>query len=276
MNSIRAELFLLLRRPSALVVGVVWVAMSLVFGLVIPLIVHAAIGSQPTASVPDPAAIVAGLRPSQAMSTTAGLYPLYGSALMLVLGAVVFGTDFRNRTWATVFAQEPRRYRVVLAKALALVVAVVAITLVDVVVMTLASAVIGASMELSASLPPLSEYLRGTASCAFIGSVGALLGAMLAVLTRGTAIAVGIGLVWMLAVENLMSSLSGVAPVFEHIRAVFPGGSAGSIVSALGGSARTMPGVAHLGSTGVEAAVLAAYAAVALVVAVTVVSRRDA
>lgn len=274
-QALRAELFLLRRNRAMVLVGVGWILMSIAFGLVIPLIVHEVIGSKPTASVPDPAQLVDGLRPVNIMATTTGLYPIYGAALMVVLGALAVGSDFRHRTWQTLFVQDSRRRTVVAAKLVAASVAGLVIAAADVVAMAVASLVIAAAIGLPLALPGAGEILGGLAAICLTSTMAVCLGAVLAALFRGVALVVGVGLVWMLAVENLMSSLAGVSPVFERVRAALPGGSAGSLMSAFSGTTDKLPGVAHVEPQGVAVAVIAAYLAVSVVLAIELMRRRD-
>lgn len=278
MDSIRAELFSLRRRRSTWVIGALWILMSLLFGIGIPLIVHAAIGGHPSATVSDPESLIRGTLPAHVLATTAGLYPTYGSALMLILGAVVFGADFRGRTWTTLFTSQPRRPRVVLARFAALGVAVLVVVVADCAAMLLASEIVALSTERPAAAPGVNLILQTIGFTLLVSVVGCSLGAVLATVFQGVAGAIAVGLLWFLAIENLFSGLSGSVSAVREARAFFPSGSAGSLASYFNrvtGTSDALPGVAHLSGPALSLLVLATYAVVAVAATSALLRTRD-
>ena len=62
----------------------------------------------------------------------------------------------------------------------------------------------------------------------------AALGAVLGVALRGVALPIGLGVVWVLGVENLVSAMAGsVLTALQPLRDVLPGVNAGSLVAAV-------------------------------------------
>ena len=62
----------------------------------------------------------------------------------------------------------------------------------------------------------------------------ATLGAMLGVVLRGVALPIGLGVVWVLGVENLISGVAeSVFTALQPLRDVLPGVNAGSLASAV-------------------------------------------
>lgn len=104
-------------------------------------------------------------------------------------------------------------------------------------------------------------------------------GALIGVLTRSPAIAVGLGLVWSLVVENLLRSVSGLLSGLEYVTDVLPGTVAGSMAGALGAAAERdgdgAPGVLTTIDGPLAAGLLAVYMVVFAVVAGTLAARRD-
>ena len=101
----------------------------------------------------------------------------------------------------------------------------------------------------------------------------------LAALFRGTGAAIGVGLVWLLALENTVSQLAGMIPAFAWIRRLLIGPSAGSLAAALGSAPQNdggTPGIIALSSPWLAAAVLAGYVVVFTAACVLLVRRRDA
>jgi hypothetical protein len=106
------------------------------------------------------------------------------------------------------------------------------------------------------------------------GSVGFALGT----LTRNVMGAIAIGLSWTLGVEVLLiGGLARAVPALEPVRDVLLSPSSGSLAAALGAprGPNGTPGVVLTAPGPVAAAVLLAYIAVSVWVAVTVFRRRD-
>lgn len=125
------------------------------------------------------------------------------------------------------------------------------------------------------TLPPVNDLAANFAAGWLITLMWAMSGVALAVGLRGVALPVGIGLVWMLAVQNLITSLA--APLIDWIDAAqqwLPGPAAGSLVASLGGGQNT-PGVAELTSAGRSVGVLAAYLVVFSVIPAVLLKTRD-
>jgi ABC-2 type transport system permease protein len=123
--------------------------------------------------------------------------------------------------------------------------------------------------------PSLAELARGVASGWLILMTWCLLGVMLAFVFRGMALPIGLGVVWILGVENLIVNVAAALLDFaETLQKALPGVNAGSLVSALGGRSDT-PGVNTVVDGTQAMLVLAAYALVFALIAGFVLHRRD-
>jgi hypothetical protein len=92
---------------------------------------------------------------------------------------------------------------------------------------------------------------------------------------RGVALPVGLGLVWLLAVQNLLALIA--APLLDWVADAqkgLPGPNAGSLVAALGAGPET-PGVEALVGGGQAAVVLSAYLLVFAAAGGAILRRRD-
>jgi hypothetical protein len=102
-----------------------------------------------------------------------------------------------------------------------------------------------------------------------------MFGAVLGILLRGVALAVGLGLVWMLAVQNLISQLAApLLPWVDTAQQGLPGPGAGSLVASLGAPTGT-PGVQALMGGGAATLVVAAYLVGFVALGAVVLRRRD-
>src|SRR6202042_3713127 len=74
-----------------------------------------------------------------------------------------------------------------------------------------------------------------------IGVLWTVGGVFVGVLSRGPALSVGLGLVWVLVVENLLRGVAGplhwLRPVTDHL----PGTAAGSLAAAIGAAPANQP-----------------------------------
>ena len=104
-----------------------------------------------------------------------------------------------------------------------------------------------------------------------------LLGVMLAFVFRGTALPIGLGVVWIMGIENLIVNVAApLLDLAETLQKGLPSVNAGSLVSALnGGEVGSAPGV-NTTVDGTQATlVLIAYAVVFVLIAGFVLQRRD-
>jgi hypothetical protein len=135
---------------------------------------------------------------------------------------------------------------------------------------------IAVSQSQSLALPDFGQAVNGIITGAAILGMWTLAGALIGAIARGPALAVGLGLVWVLVVENL---LRGVAAIFEPIRMItdhLPGTAAGSMAGAM----RTVegpatPGVLDILSRTESLIALTVYVAVFAAGTLWLVRRRD-
>nr|GLK37116.1 hypothetical protein GCM10017611_39750 [Rhodococcus wratislaviensis] len=128
--------------------------------------------------------------------------------------------------------------------------------------------------------PPRSAALTGSLLALLSGvlilgmwtAAGVLVGA----LARGPALSVGLGLVWVLVVENLLRGVAAVLDPVSVVTDVLPGTAAGSLAGSLrdfGGD--TTPGVLNILDGGTSVLLLAGYVAAFALGTVWLVRRRD-
>jgi ABC-2 type transport system permease protein len=105
-------------------------------------------------------------------------------------------------------------------------------------------------------------------------------GAVIGLVARSPALSVGLGLVWMLVVENLLRGLTGLLGPLERVTDVLPGTAAGSLAGAVGAATESeaggAPGVLTVLSGTQSTVLLAGYLIVFVISAALVVTRRDA
>lgn len=272
----RAEFARLRKWPAFWIVLGTWIALNLVFAYLFNYLAYTS-GSSSRMSNGQPREVLLQLMLPAAVPEvfTQGM-AMFGGALMLVLGALVVGSGYGWGSWKTVFTQGPSRRAVVGGTVVSLMSVVVGLVGAAFVVDTGVAAMIGAAEHRTPTLPTAAHTLLGLATGVVILGMWTLAGALIAAIARGPALAVGLGLVWVLVVENL---LRGVAPIFSPVRALtdhLPGTAAGSAAGAMrtvGGTAT--PGVLDILSRPASFVVLAVYITVFACGTVALMVRRD-
>lgn len=234
MGSISAELFVLRKRASTWILLAIWLAVGTTFAYMVPYVSY-----RNNAGTPGGPPL-ADLLPQGFVSTMLVGFPFFGGAIVLMLGVLSFGSEYGWGTLKTLFTQRPGRLRIFGAKLLAL-----GITLTPFVVLMFGIGAIFsytiAQIEGSAvDWPSVWLVVRALAASWFILAVWAMLGVMLAVLSRGTALAIGVGILYAMALEGLFSALAGQVSLFEPLVEFFLRANAYSLVVELGVSGEAM------------------------------------
>lgn len=271
-GGLRAELLVLRKRASSWILLGIWVTLALVFAYVVP---YAQYLNRPS---PDG---LADVLPENLVGTLMGGFPFFGGVLALMLGVLTFGSEYGWGTLKTLFTQHPGRLHVFGAKLLALAATLVAFVLVVFALGSLASYAIAVREGAEVSWPSTWLLLRGLAAGWLILAVWAAFGVLLAVLFRGTALAVGVGILYALVIEGLLGALATQVSLLDPLVELFVRASGYSLVVGLGASAEDAgdrgPGSFSGPFVGGEQAllVLVSYLAVFVLVAGWCLRRRD-
>lgn len=280
IGGIRAELYAFVRRPASWAVAILWLLLGLVFGYLFPLLSY----NDPDTGVPgsgqNPDQALAGALPAELVTTAIQGLPMFAGALAVLIGVLVTGSDYQWGTLKTLLTNGGRRVEFVLARMGFLVVAMFLMTAATFVVDAGASVVVATATGKSISWPDAGSLVVGFAGGWLIATMWSLGGMVLATLVRNTAVAAGIGLVWALAVENLIRLGAESIGLLDAVQRFLPGTNAGSLVAALGvaaqgGGPAGTPGVNTVNSGTQAAITLAAYILVFLVGSAVVLRQRD-
>ncbi len=277
-NVVLAELTKLRKRPAVWVLLVVAVILDQVFNYLFPYLTYRDGGGSggfgPAAS---PEQILSGLVPAQLVPNTISAFPTFAGALVLILGALVFGSEYGWGTPKTLLTIRPPRWTVVTGRLLALLVAVAVGVLVMFAAGAVTSTVIASAEGGSTAFPSALELLRGFGTGLLVATMWTTVGAVLAVAFRGIALPIGLGVVWILAIENLISSFADSAvTALQPLRDILPGVSGSSFVAAATPDAVNSAPMLYAGVGGTRSLVtLLAYLAVCVVASVWLTRRRD-
>jgi len=276
LGSVRAEALRLRRWPAYWVLIGVWFTLDLTFVYVFPYIAYRT-GGGPAGDAGIPRAqllsdVLPGAVPVAAVQGT----PLFGGAILLILGALTVGSGYGWGTWKTVFTQGPGRATAFTGTLVVLVLTVVGLVLATFALDLTVAGVLAGVEDQPVDLPSIGALAQGAGTGMLVLGMWCAAGVLIGVLTRSPALAVGLGLVWALVVENLLRGVAdligGLAVVTDHL----PGTAAGSLVGALGGtSGDRTPGVQTILTGGTAAAFLVGWLLLFAAGGLVSISRRD-
>jgi ABC-2 type transport system permease protein len=276
--SLRAELLRLGKWPVTWVITGVWLTLNLTFGYLFDYLSYRDAVGGGDQRLAD--ALLSQLSLAEVPSTMVTGLPMFGSALVLILAALSTGSGYGWNTWRTVFTQGPSRLSALGGTMLALAVVLVVFTVLTLLVDLGASSIVMTVAGQSLAGPGLGALAKGLGGALLIGATWAAAGALIGILARSPALSVGLGLVWVLIVENLLRGVASLLGPLERITDVLPGTAAGSLAGALGAAtdpeAGGAPGVLTVLTGAASIGLLAVYLVAFLVAATLVVSRRDA
>jgi ABC-2 type transport system permease protein len=276
-GSFSAELLKLRKRPAIWVLVGVVLLLTQVFGYILPYSSYATGGENNQTQGVDPQQVLAGVLPGELIPSSLGGFPVFAGALALVLGALVAGSDYGWGTMQTALTQRPTRLALYGGKLLAMAGLALAVVLATFTLNAVVASGIAAVESKPLDFPSAATLARGIGSGWLIIGMWTGFGALLGFAFRSVALPIGLGVVWVLGVENLISGvadslLTGLRP----LRDLLPGVNAGSLVWALGpGSGEAAPGVADAVSGTRAGLSLAVYVALFAVVGGYLLRRRD-
>jgi ABC-type transport system involved in multi-copper enzyme maturation permease subunit len=271
LSSLSAELFLLRKRAAYWILLALWIAVGTTFGYIVPYLTWR---NNPNTAAAD----LNSLLPENFVGTMAGGFPFYGGAFALILGVLFIGSDYGWGTLKTLLTQRPGRLTLFCTKLVALAIALVPFVISMFAIGAIASGFIAGQESAPANWPSVVEITQGVLASWFIVAVWAALGVMLAVLSRGTSLAIGVGLLYAVAIEGLLSALVSQISLLEPLVDLTLRANAYSLVQTFGGATeRDGPGAFRGPFVGTEQSilVLALYLIVFLGVSAFALRRRD-
>jgi ABC-type transport system involved in multi-copper enzyme maturation permease subunit len=233
VRSSRAELLRLRKWPAVWVTLAAWVALATMFGYVFGYLAYKTGDTTFANEDQTMASVLHDLMPVAVPDVLLQGMPMFGGALMMVLGAIVAGNGYGWGTWKTVFTQGPSRTASMLGSLVATTVFVVGTVLFTLVVYFGISVAIALSESQDIVWPSAGSVVQSLLAGVLVLEMWALAGFALGTLARGPALSVGLGLVWALVVENLLRGVGNLLGAVEALTHVLPGTAAGSLVGSL-------------------------------------------
>jgi ABC-type transport system involved in multi-copper enzyme maturation permease subunit len=195
--TIKAELRKTIRRPALLVgSGLVGGVVVLVYGVLWYQATHPGSAERPVS--------LATLYPENFVSNVVGAgYPL-GAALLIVLGALIAGSEYSWGTVKTLFTQGPGRTAVWGGRSLVFLAWTAFMSVILFAVGAACSVVVAGFEGHAIAWPAAADIAKGVGAIWLIFAVNGSLGLALGVLLRQSAAALGVGIVYLLGVEIIV------------------------------------------------------------------------
>ena len=281
MSSVRAELLRLLKWPVTWVVVAVWSVMDLFFAYLLTYITYRSAVSKGDTRLAR--TLLTDMAPTHLPATLVQGMPMFGTALVLILAALATGSGYGWSTWKTIYTQGPSRLAVFAGALTVLAGIATLLVLSTLLVDVMASLTVMAAESQHVVWPTVTKLAEGVGGGLLIMLAFTMAGALLGVVVRSSTLAVGLGLVWALVVENLLRGAAALLGPLKAVTDVLPGTAAGSIAGALGAvgegsgeAANGTPGVLSTLSGGSATILLSGYAVAFIALAALLVRRRDA
>jgi ABC-2 type transport system permease protein len=274
MTSVTAELLVVRKRSSTWILLGIWSALAVLFAYVIPYVEYL------NGSEPGPRSLEQ-LLPAQLAGNLVEGFPFFGGVIALMLGVLGLGSEYGWGTLKTLFIQREGRLHVVGAKLLGLGAVLVPFVLWVFALGAGASYVIALREGSAVDWPSAWLLVRTIGAGWLILAVWASFGLLLAAVSRGTSLAIGVGILYALVIEGLISAFADAVSFLEPVTEFFLRANAYSLVKGLGLSvseaAGNGPG-AFSGpyvATGQALLVLVAYMVAFLALSGVLLRRRD-
>ena len=270
-RSISAELLVLRKRTATWVLLGIWTFLGIFFAYVIPYAL-------------DPEDSPGGIDRFLPESLTGNLlsgFPFFGGVFALMLGVFALGSDYGWDTLKTLFTQRPGRLRVFASKLAAVGIALVPFVVALFIAGAIASHVVAQIEDASTTFPSAWLVVRSLAGGWLMLAVWGALGVLLGIVTRGTSLAIGVGILYALVIEGLLSTFADSVSVLEPLTNIFLRANGYSLAVSLGASVDTIgsngPGsyTGPLVGSGQAVAVLVASLVAFAALAARVLRRRD-
>ncbi len=211
-SHLRADLLVLWKRTATWVLLAVSMIMSVVFTYVFPYVTYL-----DTAATQRSAADLQALLPRSLVSSILAGFPFYFGMFALILGVLQFGSEYSWGTFKTTFMQRSDRVRAVLSKVIALAITLSVYTISVFLIGAIASLFIANRESASVNWPPVLDFIEAFAAGWLILTLWGFFGVLLATLSRGIALAMGLGIVYGLVVEGLVTGFGSTIRLLHDV-----------------------------------------------------------
>lgn len=231
LKSVSAELLLLRHRSAYWIIMAVYATTAMLFSYVFPYLIYrdAIVGAEAAARI-----ALIFLLPSNLVSYLLVGFPFYGGIMVFIVGVLAVGSEYNWSTFTNTLVQRAGRPWIMIAKFTALILALIPFVLLNYSLGALFSAGIAVIENVSITWPPLWDIVRALGLSWFILALWAMFGVFLAVLSRGTSLAIGLGIFYALIIEGVIALFGRQISVLLFISKGFLRTVGYSIVTSMG------------------------------------------
>jgi hypothetical protein len=229
-KSVTAELLLLRRRSAYWIILAIYATTSMLFSYVFPYLIYR---SDFSGGHMEGVALFLLLPVNLVKYSLVG-FPFYAGIMVFIVGVLAVGSEFNWDTFTNTFVQRAGRPWIMFAKLTALAVMLVPFVVVNYALGAVFSSGIALIEDATISWPPLWDIARALGLSWFILALWAMFGVFLAVLSRGTSLAIGLGIFYALIIEGVVSAFGSQIDVLAFISKGFLRTAGYSIVTSMG------------------------------------------
>ncbi|MHB0867810.1 MAG: ABC transporter permease [Thermoleophilia bacterium] len=239
-DSLMAELLLLRKRSATWTLLGFWTALALLFSYLLPY--YAFTSNLKFHGREVSPALLITLLPQNLISKITSSFPFFGGTMVLILGALMMGSEFSWGTLTPVFTQRASRLKVFLSKMIALGLALIPFVLSVFILGLIASVLIAWREGQVIELPPMLDLVKALGTAWFILAAWATFGVLLATLSRGTSLAIGLGIIYGLVLENIINVFGTQIDLLASVSNGLLRTNSYSLISSLGASIQSEAG----------------------------------
>jgi ABC-type transport system involved in multi-copper enzyme maturation permease subunit len=273
---VKAEWLKLHKRPAIRSIVAIWLALVLLLGYLLPYLVFKNPPPGRVGARLASAALLPGLLPSNLVHWFVPTLSGLGGTLILVLAALIGGSEFGWSTLTTILTQRPGRLSVFTGKLLAIAALLVLFVVLGYAAAAIGSLIVAMLQHATVTWPPAADLARSAGAMFLIFAAWTAFGLGLAVLFRGTALAIGLGLAYALVIDRLVAAFSSISDIVKTVSQGLLGTNASALVDPFRASAiGESTGAGAIAGPGQAAIVLGAYIVVFVILAAILLQRRD-
>lgn len=199
-NIVTAELFQLRKRSSTWTLLGIWTLLATFFGYLLPYLIENESGGNPV--------LMNVLLPENLVPNLITGVPFYGGAIALMVGVLSVGSEYNWGTYKTMFTQRPRRSMVISARVVAISLILMLFAVVPFIAGAISSVIVANLENAAISWPAAGDLVMAILASWLILFTWAAVGIFLATVTRGTSMAIGIGIIYALMLEGLIGNFA--------------------------------------------------------------------
>jgi ABC-type transport system involved in multi-copper enzyme maturation permease subunit len=272
----KAEWLKLQKRPAIRSIVAIWLALVLLLGYLLPYLVFKNPPPGRVGARFASAALLPRLLPTNLVHWFVPTLSSLGGTLILVLAALIGGSEFGWSTLTTILTQRPGRLSVFTGKLLAIAVLLVLFVVLGYVAAAIGSLIVALLQHATVTWPPAADLARSAGAMFLIFGAWTAFGLGLAVLFQGTALAIGLGLAYALVIDRLVAAFSSISDIVKTVSQGLLGTNASALVDPFRAAAiGESTGASAIAGPGQAAIVLGAYIVVFVVLAGILLQRRD-